>query len=51
MTAGDLPTVLNEVAALPEPAQAPLADWVAAAQAREAALAAADTLTTDLTTN
>ena len=42
--AGDLDTALTEISALPEPVQAVFADWLASAEARAAAMAAANTL-------
>ena len=48
LRAGDLPTALTEIATLPEPGQAAMATWIAAAQARVAATAALATLATAL---
>lgn len=48
---GDYDTAVTEAAALPEAAQAVLADWLGAVQARSAALAAADALAAELNTN
>lgn len=48
---GRLADALTEVAALPEAAKAPLADWIADAQTRQAAQDAVDTLTQRLTAN
>jgi hypothetical protein len=45
VTAGDLDTALAEIATLPEGAQAELAAWTADAQARNAVLAALQTVT------
>jgi len=45
---GDLDTALTEIAALPEAAQADLADWVAAANLRRDALAGASALAQQL---
>ncbi|OOY29553.1 hypothetical protein BMI90_04765 [Thioclava sp. L04-15] len=42
--AGQIAAALDEIGKLPEPAQAPLADWVSKAQARVAALDAANQL-------
>ncbi|MRX49647.1 hypothetical protein GI374_04135 [Paracoccus sp. S-4012] len=44
VTQGDIPAALAELQALPEPAQAAMADWIAQAQARAAAEAAAGSL-------
>lgn len=44
LTAGDLASALDELAALPEPAHAPLTDWRAKAEARQAGLQALDDL-------
>ena len=44
LDAGDLGRALEEIAALPEAAQAELADWAEAARTRHAAVEAADTL-------
>jgi len=48
---GRLSDALTEIEALPEPAKAPLADWIADAKARQAAQDAVDTLTQRLTAN
>lgn len=48
---GRLADALAEIDTLPDPAKAPLADWVADAQARQAAQDAIDTLTQRLTAN
>jgi hypothetical protein len=48
---GQLDLALSELAALPEPAAAAMADWSAAAAARRAAVTAADTLAQSLNTN
>ncbi|MFZ5963646.1 mitofilin family membrane protein [Thalassococcus sp. BH17M4-6] len=48
ITAGDLPTALDEIATLPEPAKAAMADWIDRAELRAQAQAAADTLTQEL---
>ncbi|MCG6903681.1 MAG: hypothetical protein LJE68_13475 [Rhodobacter sp.] len=45
---GDLDTALTEIATLPAPGQEPLADWVAAAQTRRAALRAAAEISAQL---
>lgn len=44
LTEGDLQAVLSELSQLPDAAQSAMADWSAKAEARQAALAAADTL-------
>jgi hypothetical protein len=44
LAGGRLEEALSEIAALPEPARAALADWTAGAEARAAALAALDAL-------
>jgi len=51
VTSGDLATALDLVAALPEAAQAALADWVAQASSRHQAIAAADALAQSLNSN
>ncbi|MCT4369683.1 hypothetical protein CLG85_004745 [Yangia mangrovi] len=51
LRSGDLGSVLNELAALPEPAQAELADWTARAEARKAALDGADAVAQTLNQN
>ena len=51
LVAGDLSKTLDEIAALPEPAQAALADWVSVARTRQAAIAAADALAQSLNSN
>ncbi|TDK44477.1 hypothetical protein E1832_15300 [Antarcticimicrobium luteum] len=51
LTAGRLTETLDEIAALPEPARAALADWTALARQRLSALEAADTLAQSLNTN
>jgi len=51
MRDGRLQDALTEVQALPDEAKAPLADWIADAQARQAAQDAVDTLTQRLTAN
>lgn len=48
---GRLDDALTEIEALPEPAKAPLADWIADAKARQSAQDALDTLTQRLTAN
>jgi hypothetical protein len=45
---GDLATAVAEVEALPEPAQPAMADWLADARARLAAVEAADTLAAEI---
>ncbi|MBE9636011.1 hypothetical protein [Salipiger mangrovisoli] len=51
LRAGDLGTVLSELAALPEPAQAELSGWTARAEARKAALDGADAVAQTLNQN
>ena len=51
LTQGDLAQALAEMEALPDVAKAPLADWAAAARARQAALGAADDLAQSLASN
>lgn len=51
LRSADLGTVLSELAALPEPAQAELADWTARAEARKAALDGADAVAQTLNQN
>jgi hypothetical protein len=51
MRQGQLADALTEVEALPEGAKAPLADWIADAQTRQAAQDAVDTLAQSLTAN
>lgn len=51
VTAGDLPTALTEIDALPAEAQAELADWTAAAETRLATVSAANGLMTELNSN
>lgn len=51
MREGQLAQALTEIDALPDSAKAPLADWIADAQARQAAQDAVDTLTQRLTAN
>ncbi len=51
MRQGHLEDALTEVEALPEGAKAPLADWIADAQTRQAAQDAVDTLAQSLTAN
>ena len=51
LTQGDLAQTLAELNALPDVAKAPLSDWMAAAQERQAALAAADDLAQSLARN
>ncbi|WP_176806693.1 COG4223 family protein [Alloyangia pacifica] len=51
LRSGDLGTVLSELAALPEPAQAELADWIARAETRKAALDGADAVAQTLNQN
>jgi len=51
MRDGRLADALTEVQALPAEAKAPLADWIADAQSRQAAQDAVDTLTQRLTAN
>ena len=48
---GQLDLALSELATLPEPAAAAMADWTATAAARQAAVTAADTLAQSLNTN
>jgi hypothetical protein len=43
----DIAAALNEIAALPDSAKPPVADWVKRAQAREAAIAASRNITAD----
>ena len=49
VTEGRIDTALTELDALPDVAKAPLADWIAQAQRRQAAMNAADTLAQSLT--
>ena len=51
LRAGRLNDTLAEIATLPESARAAMSDWTAAAEARAAALDAADTLATSLNAN
>ena len=51
LRSADLGTVLSELATLPEPAQAELADWTARAEARKAALDGADAVAQTLNQN
>ncbi|WP_066106824.1 COG4223 family protein [Salipiger sp. CCB-MM3] len=51
LRSGDLGAVLSEVAALPEPAQQELSDWVASAEKRKAALDGADAVAQTLNQN
>ena len=51
VTDGDLATALAEIAALPEAARAPLADWAARARTRLDAVTAATDLAASITTN
>ena len=51
LVAGDLAKALDEISALPDPAQAALADWVSVARTRQAAIAAADALAQSLNSN
>ncbi|WP_226623985.1 COG4223 family protein [Alloyangia pacifica] len=51
LRSGDLGTVLSELAALPEPAQAELAEWTARAETRKAALDGADAVAQTLNQN
>lgn len=51
LRSGDLGTVLSELSALPEPAQAELADWTARAETRKAALDGADAVAQTLNQN
>jgi hypothetical protein len=45
VSSGDLETALAEISALPEGAQAEMADWIADAEARSAVTAALETVT------
>ena len=51
LTSGNLTDTLAEIAALPEAAQAEIADWAAAARTRQEALAAGEALSQELNTN
>ncbi len=51
LTAGQLAQALEEIAALPEPALAAMADWTARARQRVSALEAVETLAQSLNTN
>jgi len=51
LAGGKLPQVLTELAALPDPARAPMSDWIALAQTRQDAIAAADALANRPNTN
>ena len=51
VAAGDYDAAVQDAAALPEPARAVLADWLAAVETRAAALAAAAALDAELNTN
>lgn len=51
MREGQLAQALTEIAALPDSVKAPIANWIADAQARQAAQDAVDTLTQRLTAN
>ena len=51
LIAGDVPTALKELDALPEAAQSALVDWVSKARTRQAAIEAADALAQSLNTN
>ncbi|WP_407493827.1 COG4223 family protein [Pseudooceanicola sp. MF1-13] len=51
VAAGDIPTALTEIQALPQEAQAELADWRTAAETRLATVEAANGLMTELNTN
>ena len=51
VAAADLETALTEITALPQSGQGVLANWVASAQARRAALDAASTLSAQIATN
>mgnify|MGYP006273494033 FL=1 len=51
VTDGDLATALEEIAALPEAARAPLADWATRARMRTRAVTAANDLAASITTN
>ena len=45
LNAGDLGAALDELATLPDPVRAPMADWLSRAEARQEAIAAYATLT------
>ena len=51
LTQGRLQQTLDEIAALPDPARAALADWTALARLRLSALGAAETLAQSLNSN
>lgn len=51
LTSGNLTDTLAEIAALPEAAQAEIADWAAQARTRQEALAAGEALSQELNTN
>ncbi|MCB1311386.1 MAG: hypothetical protein KDK29_05635 [Sedimentitalea sp.] len=51
LTAGDLPSTLTEIAALPQPALDAMSNWIDLARTRQDAIAAADTLAESLNTN